>query len=301
MRLTTTTSNAIDDSRFALVPSGRFRERVGPLGRAAAYSRKKLCLVATDPALLVDLLYGISLRPDCYYVKYGTIARDGKYLGRVSLATDQAISELCQQLKGHRRLMVSLQDDAWFEQFRDEPVPDGSCGVWDDWLEHDAEVEKVLVSAFGRDDEAKMVAAVRAAGSATVSLLAGIPPRLRGREPLLVVGYILLSPVTIDDKDEPRGLGLAPLAVAPQHQRRGFGARLVEAALQRARMLGYAYVVVLGAPEYYSRFGFVPASRWGLSYQEGMPEASFMALELVPGALTGTAGMVRYHPAFHEG
>jgi putative acetyltransferase len=280
-----TMTAALNDSRFTLVPSGRFRERVGPLGRDAAYSQKKLCLVATDPALLIDLLYVISLRQDCYYVKYGMIARDGMYLGRVSLGTDQAVSELCQELKGHRRLMVSLQDDAWFEKFRAEPVLDGSCGVWDDWLEHEADVERVLVSAFERDDEAKMVAAVRAAGSATVSLIAGIPPQ-RTREPWPVVGYVLLSPVTIDGEIEPRGLGLAALAVAPAHRRRGFGARLVKAALRRARLLGYAYVVVLGEPGYYSRFGFVPASRWGVSYQEGTPEGFFMALELVPGALT---------------
>ncbi len=254
--------------------------------------------MATDPALLVELLYGISLRLDCYYVKYGTIARDGMYLGRVLLGTDQAISELCQELKGHARLMVSLQDDAWFEQFRDETVPDGSCGVWDDWPEHEAEVEKVLVSAFGRDDEAKLVAAVRAAGSAAVSLTAQIPPQHRGREPWPVVGYVLLSPITIDGKGELRGLGLGPLAVAPAHQRKGFGARLVETALQRARHLGYAYVVVLGEPEYYSRFGFVPASRFGLSYRAGIREAFFTALELVPGALNGTSGTVRYHPAF---
>jgi putative acetyltransferase len=290
-------SQAIGDPRFTLVPSGRFRERLGPLGRDAAYSRKKLCIVATDAALLVELLYGISLRADCFYAKYGMIARDGMHLGRVSLATDRAVSELCQALEGHAHLMVSLQDDAWFEQFRDEWVPEGSCGVWDDWVEHESEVERVVTSAFEREDEARMVAAVRATRSAAISMMAQIPPQQRDREPWPVVGYILLSPVTIAGKSEPRGLGLAPLAVAPAHQRKGFGARLVDAALRRARLLGYDYVVVLGHPGYYSRFGFVPASRWGLSYREGA-ESFFMALELVPGALADAAGVVRYHSAF---
>ncbi|HYO97336.1 MAG TPA: N-acetyltransferase [Polyangiaceae bacterium] len=108
---------------------------------------------------------------------------------------------------------------------------------------------------------------------------------------------VRLSPVTINGGFEPRGLGLAPLAVAPDFQRRGFASRLVEAGLRRARRLGYAYVTVLGRPEYYSRFGFVVASQHGLSYR-GASEPSFMALELVPGALRDARGAVEYHSAF---
>jgi putative acetyltransferase len=219
------------------------------------------------------------------------------YLGRCSLATDQSVSELCQELKGHARLMVSLQDDSWFDTFRDEPAPNDSGGVWDDWAEHESQVAAILESAFGRPDEAKMVAALREARSATISLVAQIPPQHREREPWPIVGHILLSPVTIDGNREPRGLGLASLAVAPAHQRRGFGARLVEAALRRARLLGYGCVVVLGDPHYYSRFGFVPASQFGLSYQKPLLEPVFMALEVVPGALAKASGVVRYHPA----
>jgi putative acetyltransferase len=94
------------------------------------------------------------------------------------------------------------------------------------------------------------------------------------------------------------GLALAPLAVIPAHQRQGVGTRLVEAALRRARLLGYAYIVVLGHPQYYPRFGFVPASRFGLRYARPVPDDAFMALELVPGALEGVSGVVRYLPAF---
>ena len=95
-------------------------------------SDKKVCLVATDPEFLADLLYGLSLRQDCFYVKYGMVARDGMYLGRCFLATDEAASLLCQELKGHPRLMVSLQDDAWFANFRDPAVSSGSFGVCDE-------------------------------------------------------------------------------------------------------------------------------------------------------------------------
>jgi len=90
------------DPRFTPWASGRFMERWGPLGEGAAYAQQKLCLVATDAALLIDLLYGLSQRPDCVYVKYGTVGREGMYLGRCFLQTAAAAAELCQQLKRPR-------------------------------------------------------------------------------------------------------------------------------------------------------------------------------------------------------
>lgn len=292
-----TMSTTLDDPRFTPVRSGRFRERYGLLGRGAVYSSKKLCLVATDAGFLIDLLYGLSLRQDCFYVKYGMVARDGMYLGRCLLATDEAASQLCNELKGHPRLLVSLQDDAWFAEFRKARVPSNSFGVWDDLPGHEAHVTAVLESAFGRSDEARMVAALGAARAATVSLVAQIPPDDREQTPWPIVGHIALSPVTINGSSEPRGLGLGPLAVAPAHQRKGVGAELVRTALRRACLLGYSYVVVLGHPHYYPRFGFEPASRFGLSYPEPTPDPVFMALELTSAALANVAGVVRFHPA----
>jgi putative acetyltransferase len=290
-------SKPLEDPRVTLVPPGRFRARYGLLGRDRVYSDKKVCLTATDLGFLVDLLYGLSLRDDCFYVKYGTVSRDGMYLGRCFLASDEAASQLCNELKGHPKLLVSLQDDAWFAKFRDPRVPSDSFGVWDDLPEHEAQVAAVLESAFGRPDEAKMVAALREAQAIVVSLVAQVPPEHRERESWPVVGHIALSRVTIDGRSEPRGLGLGPLAVAPEHQGKGVGSRLVEAALRRARLLGDSYVIVLGHPPYYPRFGFVPASRFGLSYREPVADSVFMALELSSGALANVAGIVRYHPA----
>lgn len=293
----------LNDPRFTPWASGRFMARFGGLGESAAHSEKKLCLVASDAAFLIDLLYGLSLRDDCWYVKYGTIARDGMYLGRCTMQTDRIAAELCQELKGHPRLMVSLQDDAFFNDFREAPVAENSCAVFDDWPEHFAEVADVQRQAFGRLDEARMVEAVRAAKSATISLIAQKPPADRQRDRWLSVGHVLLSPVTLDAGDaslHPRGLGLGPLAVVPAYQRQGIGTRLVQAALRRAKLLGYAYVVVVGHPPYYPRFGFVPTSRFGLRYERQVPDDVFMALELVPGALEGVPGVVRYLPAFSE-
>jgi hypothetical protein len=182
-------------------------ERIGPFGRDAKGSNKKLCIVATDLKLLIDMLYGLSLRPDCAVVKYGTHQRGGMYLGRVFLATDAAVAELCGALKGHPRLMVTLQDDDFFNDYRaPERIP-GKCGVYEDWPEHAARVAEIHTQAFQRPDEAAIVAAVIASGVPSISLVADIDSEL--------VGHVLLSPVTLEGNDAPRGLGLGPLAVLP--------------------------------------------------------------------------------------
>lgn len=286
---------ALDDPRFQLTRTGRFRERFGPAWPGARESRQKVCFVATDAAFLIDLLYGLSLRPDCGYVKYGMLLRDGMVLGRCSMATDRAAAELCASLKGHPRLMVTLQDDDTLNPFRQDG---DAVGVWDELDEDDiAAVERVNLAAFGQPDEANMVRAARATRVGIVSLVLGLTPEA-GDHTWSVVGHVMLSPVTLDGRAEPRGLGLAPLSVLPEQQRKGFGSRLVNAAIERARLLGTAYLVVLGHPAYYQRFGFVPASRFGLRSAFDAPEDAFMAQELVPGALHGVRGVVRYLDAF---
>ena len=64
----------------------------------------------------------------------------------------------------------------------------------------------------------------------------------------------------------------------------------------RARTRGERSVLVLGHPHYYSRFGFSNARARLLTAP--FPPDAFMALELVPGALEGIRGAVRYPAAF---
>jgi putative acetyltransferase len=73
----------------------------------------------------------------------------------------------------------------------------------------------------------------------------------------------------------------------------------VRAGLDASRKRGAAAVVVVGHPAFYPRFGFIPASRFGLRCEYEVPDDVFMALELRPGVLR-TGGFVRYHPAFAE-
>jgi putative acetyltransferase len=112
-----------------------------------------------------------------------------------------------------------------------------------------------------------------------------------------IIGHILFSALTtmVDDDAVPT-LSLAPMCVHPERQRTGIGTVLVETGLDMARDREWQAVVVLGHPDYYPRFGFSAELASGLdSPFEG---DSFMALELVPGALDGEDGLVVYPAAF---
>ena len=151
-----------------------------------------------------------------------------------------------------------------------------------------AAIRAVNDAAFDQPLEGRIVDALRAHGVAQLSLVAVVDGR--------VVGHILFSPVTSAAGVD--GLGLGPMAVAPEHQRRGVGGALIDAGLSRLRAAGCPFVVVLGHHEYYTRFGFVPASRHGLRCEWDVPDESFMVHVIDPGATAAAAGLVRYRPEF---
>lgn len=156
-----------------------------------------------------------------------------------------------------------------------------------------AAVRRVVEAAFKGKAEADLVDALRARGRFSVALVA-----VQGRT---VAGFCLLTDVDLAGNGlKPRGTGLAPLAVRPTFQKRGIGGLLVRAVLERARESGYGFVVLLGDPRYYRRFGFRAGRTLGLACEFAAPEEAFMAIELVPGALAGVTGTVRYSPEFAE-
>lgn len=146
--------------------------------------------------------------------------------------------------------------------------------------------------AFQRDDEANLVDILREAADPVISLVAEDGGR--------IVGHVLFSPVTIAGHPDRHVAGLGPLAVVPERQREGIGSQLVTRGLDECRKLGFGAAVVLGHPEYYPRFGFARASRFGLKCEYDVPDDVFMALELIPGYLNAASGAVMYHDAFRS-
>lgn len=109
----------------------------------------------------------------------------------------------------------------------------------------------------------------------------------------------MLSKITIEQGGTTvDSLALAPVSVAPGHQKKGIGGKLIVAALEKAKELGYGSVVVLGHPEYYPKFGFKKASEWNIKAPFEVPDEVFMAMELRENALQGVEGVVQYSEAF---
>ena len=117
-----------------------------------------------------------------------------------------------------------------------------------------------------------------------------------------IVGHIFFSPAEIEWSGKViRGMGLAPMAVRPDRQRQGIGAQLVKAGLEILEEKGCSYVIVLGHPGFYPKFGFKPASKYGLTCQwEGVPDEAFMILILDEDRMSGVAGVVRYRDEFNQ-
>ena len=115
-----------------------------------------------------------------------------------------------------------------------------------------------------------------------------------------VVGHIVFTPITIDGSNL-IGMGLAPMAVLPSYQNQGIGSLLVRHGLQHLQRSGCPFVIVLGHPEYYPRFGFEPASHYRLRCQwEGVPDEAFMVVVFDRDVLPGEGGIARYRAEFDE-
>src|SRR5262245_19920887 len=153
-----------------------------------------------------------------------------------------------------------------------------------------AAIHQVNEQAFQGNAEAELVDRLRTEKKLLISLVAVDNGN--------VVGHVAFSRVEIDSGVQLRGIGLAPLAVQPGNQNLGIGSQLVSAGLEICREMRFDYVVVLGHPNYYPRFGFTPASRFGLRCIWSVADEIFMALELRPGALHEVTGIVNYDPLF---
>lgn len=159
--------------------------------------------------------------------------------------------------------------------------------------DHIEAIARINRLAFGGEQEVDLVAKIRDSEYfiPELSLVAILDDR--------AVGHIMFSPIHVStDRGDVPLLSLAPMAVLPEHQRRGIGSKLVEEGLAAAKRLGHRAVIVIGHPGYYPRFGFMPASSFGIAAPFDVPDEAFMALELEPRSLHDAAGRVEFSPPF---
>jgi len=153
-------------------------------------------------------------------------------------------------------------------------------------------IRQINEAAFEQEAEATVVDRLRASCDNYVSFVA--------IDQGTVIGHILFTPVTIEGSNS-HGMGLAPMAVLPSRQKQGVGSLLVWHGLDYLRRSGCPFVIVLGHPGYYPRFGFEKASLYKLTSQwEGVPDEAFMVVVFDREALPEAGGVARYRDEFDE-
>jgi putative acetyltransferase len=157
-----------------------------------------------------------------------------------------------------------------------------------------AAVRALNGQAFRGEAEASIVDKVRSSCAEVISLVAV--------EESNVIGHIFFSPVVaMSGEDHVFGMGLAPMAVLPEYQNRGVGSILVKEGLRILKEIGCPFVVVLGHPNYYPRFGFEKASSYGLRAQwDDVPDEAFMVQFLKEPQEFNISGIVKFRSEFNK-
>ena len=159
-------------------------------------------------------------------------------------------------------------------------------------------VAAFTAAEFGYHGEADLVDRIRNESADCLSLVAERDDQ--------VVGHIFLSPVVLspvplsDVADDSLGMAIAPMSVLPKYQRKGIGSALIRSALDRLRQRNCQFVVVLGHPDYYPKFGFEKAEDHGVIHGfDGIPQSCFFIRFLHRTDWAPVSrGRVRYHSAF---
>lgn len=151
-------------------------------------------------------------------------------------------------------------------------------------------IRRINLAAFPTAGEADLIEALRADPDAWITGLS-VVVCTHGDAP---VGHALLTRCHVNGHP---ALALAPCAVLPEYQGQGAGAAAIRAVLQAARIMGENLVLVLGHADYYPRFGFEPASRFGIHAPFDVPDEAMMALAMAPDQPVPT-GIIEYPPAF---
>ena len=154
-------------------------------------------------------------------------------------------------------------------------------------------IREVNIRAFGQSQEADLVDNLRQSCNDLLSLVALMENR--------VAGHIFFSPSRVEAEDRAvQGMGLAPMGVLPEYQRRGIGSELIRSGMATLASRQCPFVIVLGHAAYYPRFGFEPASRYGIRREWDVPDDAFMIRVFNESEMNDISRIARYRPEFSE-
>ena len=116
-----------------------------------------------------------------------------------------------------------------------------------------------------------------------------------------IVGHILLTQIKIRDNSKVHpSLALAPVSVLPEYQRKGIGSALIRHAHQIAEKLDFTSIVLIGHADYYPKFDYERASKYGIKFPFEAPDENCMVVALTMDALREVRGMVEYPQEFFD-
>lgn len=118
----------------------------------------------------------------------------------------------------------------------------------------------------------------------------------------IVVGHIIYSHsyILTSDNEKVDTITFGPVSVKKTYQNKGIGKELINYSMNKALELGYKAIIIYGHPEYYHRFGFVPASNYNITTKTGHQFPAFMAKELKEGYLANLSGKFYESDVFNE-
>ncbi|MCK6264844.1 N-acetyltransferase [Vibrio sp. ZSDE26] len=153
-------------------------------------------------------------------------------------------------------------------------------------------IDRLVKAAFDTDAEANLVMKLRENSHLTLSLIAC-------NDEGEVIAHAMFSPVLVEGEDH-AWQGLAPVCVKEGYRNQGIAEAVVKEGLSSLLEFGYPVCVVLGDPNYYSRFGFTNAAEHGFECQWNVPEGAFQIVELADGYMKPHSGLIEYCPEFNE-
>ncbi|AFY67602.1 GNAT family N-acetyltransferase [Geitlerinema sp. PCC 7407] len=166
-----------------------------------------------------------------------------------------------------------------------------SCQIRPETPEDYAAIAAVVTAAFGRADEARLIDRIRESDRYRPELA------LVAVDGDAIVGHVLLSGIDLVGAETWPVLGLAPLAVHPDHQRQGIGSALTQGAIAAAEAQAAPLIVVLGHADFYSRFGFEISTDHGIESPFPVPPEVFRIQRLTH-YRDEYRGLVQYPAAF---
>jgi len=155
-------------------------------------------------------------------------------------------------------------------------------------------IKKINDKVFGQSQEGDIIDKIRESDSQVLSLIAEIDNN--------IVGHIFYSTAEIEFNNERiAGMGLAPMAVLPEYQKQGIGKRLIIESLNILKKKPIPFIIVLGHEDYYPKFGFEIASKYGIKCQwDGVPEEAFMIMILDKEKMSNIHGVAKYRDEWND-